>query len=249
MAERSRRRRRRGNGALSVAIIIAFMLLAAIVGLSVFFKISSISVEGAGIYTADDVVAASGIEVGDSIFFVGQSTAALRIKNALPYVDEVRVQRRLPDTVVIEVTESYPIAYIRSGDDVWIIDKNAKLLEKAGESGAAGKIEVRGVVPIEPTVGGALALGDANALQLTYLKSVLSAFLTDGLRDGVTWLDMTSISDIRFDYQGRFTVKLGNGENLSDKLWMMGKVIADRQDSDQGTVDVSVENEGHFIPG
>lgn len=30
---------------------------------------------------------------------------------------------------------------------------------------------------------------------------------------------------------------------------MMGKVIADRQDSDQGTVDVSVENEGHFIPG
>ena len=249
MAERrAKRRRRRSNGALYITVIIALMLIAVIFGLSVFFKVSAIEVAGVSMYTDEEVIAASGIEQGDSIFFVDQSAAAIKIKDALPYADEVRISRKLPDTVMISVAESYPIASVSSGGYRWIIDKNAKILEKTDTSGAEGTIEIRGAEPVMATVGDSLALGEEGSVKLTYLRAVLSAILAEGMQNEITWLDVSNISDICFDYMGRFTVSLGKGDYLEDKLWMLEQVTADRGETEKGSIDLSQENEGHFIP-
>lgn len=249
MAERRAKRRcRRNNGALYITVIVALMLIAVIMGLSVFFKVSVIDVTGVSMYTSEDVVTASGIEQGDSIFFVNQSTAAIKIKKALAYADEVRIFRKLPDTVTISVTESYPIASVSSGGNWWIIDKNAKILEKTDTNGAADTIEIRGTEPVMPVVGDVLALGDEGSVQLTYLKSTLSEILSAGIQNDITWLDVSNISNIQFDYLGRFTISLGKGDKLDDKFWMLEKVVTDREDYEKGSIDLSKENEGHFIP-
>ena len=128
--EQGGRRRRRRSGTLYAAVITAMIIIAVLFGVGVFFKVSQIEVVGASMYEDTQVIEASGIEIGDSIFFIRESAAGLGITNSLPYIDEVRIVRSLPDTVTIEVTESYPIASFSSEGSWWIIDKNAKILEE-----------------------------------------------------------------------------------------------------------------------
>lgn len=259
MAERrARRRRRRSSGTLYITVIVALMLLAVIFGLSVFFKVSRLDVKGVSMYTEEEVIAASGIEPGDSIFFVNQSAAAIRIKKALAYADEVRISRNLPDTVTISVTESYPIASVSSGGSRWIIDKNAKILEKADAESAADTIEIRGAEPIMPSVGSTVSLEDSGGVKLRYMKAVLSEILSSGIEKDVTWLDVSNISNIKFDYLGRFTVELGKGDDLEDKFWTLKQLVAkkeedekDKKENEKGRIDLSkssLEDKAYFIP-
>ena len=241
------RKKKKNSGSIYVTVIVALMLLAAIFGLSVFFNISDINVVGAGMYTDQQVVAASGIELDGSIFFLSQSSAAVKIKDALSYVDEVRIIRDLPGTITIEVTESLPVAALSYEGNYWVIDKNAKILEKTNSQGASKAVKLMGIEPIMPVEGDSLALGDAGAVQLTYLKNVLSGLVKAGIYEDITWLDMRNISSIKFDYMDRFTVDLGTGEDVDDKLWMLEKVVEDRSSNEKGTINVSKLNEGHFV--
>ncbi len=247
MEQGGRRRKRRRGGTLYAAVITAMIIIAVLFGIGVFFKVSQIEVVGASMYDDMQVVEASGIEIGDSIFFIRESAAGLGITNNLPYIDEVRIVRSLPGTVTIEVTESYPIASFSSDGSWWIIDKNAKILEQTTAEGASDTIDIRGLQPIMPAVGEILALGDEGRVQLLYLRDILSAILTNGFQDGITWIDMTNISNIKFDYYS-YEVNIGSGEALEDKFWLFSRLI-DSQGTDLGgRIDLSNENEARYIP-
>ena len=84
-----------------------FLVIVALVFImSVFFKVSRIEVKGNSIYTADEVIKASGIETGDNLFFINGIAAGSRVAVKLPYVDSVQINRGLPNLVTIVVTES-----------------------------------------------------------------------------------------------------------------------------------------------
>ncbi len=124
-------------------------------------------------------------------------------------MDEIKIIKKLPSTIVIEVMESYPIASIKLDSDYWIIDKNGKLLEKTNLSGASGTISVSGIVPLEPVVGQKIAVAPENGTQYAYLTAILEAFLTLDMQDQVTWLNVESAANISFDYDGRFYRQAG----------------------------------------
>lgn len=242
------KRRRRGNGSLYTTVVVAIMLLAGITGVSVFFKVSDIIVVGNSAYSAKEIIDASGIELDSSIFFLRESAAVVRIKDALAYIDDVRIVPNLPGTVTIEVTESYPIASIEDEGSKWIIDNNARILEKVAGAANTSAIPIYGVTPIMPAVGETLSLGDSGSVQLMYLKQVLSGILSAGIYDDIQWLDMTNISAITFRYQNKYTVNLGKGENVADKLWLLEMSIEKHADDGyEATIDLSSDNEAHYI--
>ena len=70
MEQGGRRRNRRRGGTLYAAVITAMIIIAVLFGIGVFFKVSQIEVVGASMYDDMQVVEASGIEIGDSIFFI-----------------------------------------------------------------------------------------------------------------------------------------------------------------------------------
>ena len=75
-----------------------FLVIVALVFImSVFFKVSRIEVKGNSIYTADEVIKASGIETGDNLFFINGIAAGSRVAVKLPYVDSVQINRGLPN--------------------------------------------------------------------------------------------------------------------------------------------------------
>ena len=242
------RRRRKKHSPLFVPLSFIVICAAVIFGLSVFFRVSQIEVDGATQYSENEVVAASGVEVGDNLFFLNRSTVASRLYAKLPYVTQARVSRVFPNKVIITISESVKLAYVHMGGDLWAIDQNCRLLEKVDPSAAAGLIEVTGITPLAPKNGDPLSAGQANASAVSYLAEVLDSIQTQNMQADVTRVDMTNPANPTFDYLGRFTVKLGADGNTSYKFQELLEVIAQLKPTDAGSIDLSADKEVHFSP-
>lgn len=232
---------------------VAFVLicLSLILAMSVFFKVNEIRVEGNAIYTDEEIIEASGIDTGDNLFFINKIAVGSRIINRLPYVQVVEdISRILPDKVVITVTESNPIACVSAGTELWMIDRTGKLMGSITEAEAEGLIRVTGLEPIEPKVGEIIAPGTEDAPKVTYLKEILTEIEVRDLREKVTDLDITSVANPTFTYEGRFTVKLGSQEDTEKKFGILLSAVAQLTAGDTGTIDLSLagENKAHFMP-
>ena len=124
---------RRPSSGVAVRLIIMLAVVAAIVfGVAIFFKVTTIEVQGNTLYSAEDVIAASGIEPGDNLLLVNKATTAGNILAALPYVEEVRgIVRSLPDTVVIQIQESEASFAVQTDvNTTWLVNSRGKALEK-----------------------------------------------------------------------------------------------------------------------
>ena len=113
-------------------LVIMLALVAAVVfGVAVFFKVSRVDVQGNSLYSAEQVVQASGIEVGDNLLTLNKATVAGNIITQLPYVEKVSVGRSMPDAVILEVQESTARFAVMSDTNViWLINSSGKALER-----------------------------------------------------------------------------------------------------------------------
>ena len=113
-------------------LVIMLALVAAVVfGVAVFFKVSRVEVQGNSLYSAEQVVQASGIEVGDNLLTLNKATVAGNIITQLPYVEKVSVGRSMPDAVILEVQESTARFAVMSDTNViWLISSSGKALER-----------------------------------------------------------------------------------------------------------------------
>lgn len=228
-----------------------FLLICAVLvlGMSVFFKVSKITVEGNSIYTPEEIMEASGIEEGDNLFFVNRFSAASRIYAKLPYIDQAKVNLALPGHVTITITESSAMAYVNAGTAYWVLDQNCKLLATAAEEELAGLIRVEGLTPLAPEVGSIIAAGEADAAKVTYLAEILDQMLTRGIMGQITMIDMSDVTNPAFTYDNRFTVRLGRDENVEYKFSMLQSAVQQLTEQDTGTIDLSIDKRAHFSPG
>ena len=102
---RKRKRGRRRFGLLFKLLCGAALVAAATLGATVFFQVETIAVVGNSRYTAQEVIDASGVQIGDNLFQMNKNQISQQILQRLPYVGEVSPQRGLPSTLTIQVTE------------------------------------------------------------------------------------------------------------------------------------------------
>ena len=147
---------RRPSSGVAVRLIIMLAVVAAIVfGVAIFFKVTTIEVQGNTLYSAEDVIAASGIEPGDNLLLVNKATTAGNILAALPYVEEVRgIVRSLPDTVVIQIQESEASFAVQTDvNTTWLVNSRGKALEKVEGELPEGQPQILGVSVKAPAAG------------------------------------------------------------------------------------------------
>ncbi|MDR1329681.1 MAG: FtsQ-type POTRA domain-containing protein [Oscillospiraceae bacterium] len=249
MANTGRRTGKRRRGAAVYAPVAVLLTLFIIIfGVSVFFRVENIEVTGTGRYTADEVIAASGIERGDNLFFIDSDAAARRIRGAMPYVSMVRIARRAPDTAVIEITESRAVAAVADGGSYWKIDAAGRVLERTDFGGTAGLIRVSGFSPSSPKEGAVIEADESYETQKGFLLDVLSAADVKGITEDVSNLDVTNISAITFIYKGSVSVNLGGGDNALFKLDKLISVLEEQESGFRGRVDVSKDGKISVIP-
>ena len=242
------KRRFRGRGGWYPVVTFVVIVLAVILAMSVFFKVSKITVTGNSAYTEQQIIDASGIEKGDNLFFINRFSAVSRIFAKLPYIQKATVTRGLPNRVTIAVTESQAVACIQLENDSWTIDSAGKILGEAEGTDAASLIRVDGIKLYHPTVGETASTEAGDSAKVTYLADILQQIQSRSLQDYVTAIDMSTISNPSFDYLGRFTVKLGSDENIDYKFGLMLSAVEQLQAGDYGTIDLSIDKQAHFSP-
>ena len=93
---RKRKHGRRRMGLLFKLLCGAALAAALTVGATVFFQVETIAVVGSSRYTPEEVIAASGVAVGDNLFRMNKNQVSQRIRQQLPYIGTWRCSAACP---------------------------------------------------------------------------------------------------------------------------------------------------------
>lgn len=222
---RTRRRNRGRFGPLFKLLCVVGVIIAMTVGATVFFRVEQVTVTGNQRYTQEEIIAASGIQLGDNLYSLNKVRIDQNLRKSLPYIGELTINRSLPSTIVITVTEWEAVAQVavptaeqlaalqeelgdepvQAAQEPWLISVKGKLLEPAPADSAA--ITVTGLIPLSPQAGSMLEVPEGEKTRLSALTGLLEALGEEGV--------LSQISDIRLEstrltvrYAGRFDVKM-----------------------------------------
>jgi len=200
------------------AVLISLMT---IIGTSAFMRIKEIRVEGMLMYSPEIIVDSSGLFAGDNLLFINTANISQVIREELPFISEVKITRKLPDTVLIEVSESTAVASISFYGELIIIDSSGRVLARrtAEDFSLPGVdteklIDIRGVEIDDAPLGSILKPEFGTELKLQYVQDILTVMEREGLIDDVSYLDVSNIVNVYFGYLGIYRVILGGRTNL-----------------------------------
>ncbi|WP_087973007.1 cell division protein FtsQ/DivIB [Oceanobacillus rekensis] len=122
-------RKKKANRRLIFYLSIFFFLIAVIIYLqSPLSHIKTINVEGNSYIADEEIIAYSGLTVDTNIWTISQSEIERSISND-PIVESVSVERKLPWTIHIHVSEEQIIGYIREDANYKPVMSNGEILE------------------------------------------------------------------------------------------------------------------------
>ena len=238
-------------------ITVTAVVLAIVMGLSVFFKVKTITITGADTYSAWAVREASGISEGDKLLTFSKIRAASQIMANLPYVKGVRIGIKLPDTVNIMIEEESVVYAIKSSDGQWwMMDSDGRVVEQANNAKAATATQVLGVTLEAPAVnqkgvatemtpsetnelGELIPVTTTGAQRLTAALQILKALENNDIVGEAASVDVTSTEDIILWYGTRYQVNLGDTSRLDYKVDCMNDAILQMSDYQSGVLDIS----------
>lgn len=241
---RNRRWRRRGRfGGLYKLLSFLIIFAAILVGCVAFFRVNEVRVVGNERYSAQEIVAASGVEIGDNLFLVNRPQTANAIMKRLPYVESATPVHVLPDTIELRVTESRAVAAVEAEGSWWLINAGGKLLEQGERSIGAGYPVVLGFTPQAPTVGVRMTAAIEEQSRLNGLKELLTALRDRGMAENVKeFIDLSANNVIRFDYGGELTVVVPASGDFARRIFSLQRVLEtfeERGERITGTLDLT----------
>ena len=239
-------------------LIVGAVVLALIFGMSIFFKvdIDKVTVSGANKYTEMQIREASGIKDGDNLLSISEPRIASKLHDALPYVDDVRVGIKLPDTVKIEIVELEVVYAIESVDaGWWLMRSDGVIIEKTNDADAGQHTKVLGIKITGPAQGQkAVAVEEVTEPaegeettpvtvkgqeQLSAAISILQLLEDNGVIGDAASVDVTNLADLQIWFGDRFQVILGDTLELSYKVRAMKSAIDQMGDYQGGVLDAS----------
>ena len=247
---KARRKTRSSAGSFWKKLLMMLVIVIIVVfGVTIFFKVEIITVIGGGHYSDQQVIEASGIQLGDNMTLVDKSGAASQLRQQLPYVQDIRIRRKLPGTVELELTLCEPAAVVVSeyGDN-WLISAEGKLLEQITPAQAADYMVITGFHVLLPTAGETLQADQQE--QLDAAMAVINALQTVTLDPAATSLDVEKLYDVQMFCGTRFQVRLGSAEELEYKLRYLQAAVAQLKPEQEGIIDLTFQEEkvARFLP-
>ncbi len=245
---RRNRRRRRGRYAFLWKLFGFLVAAAAIVAaVTLFFRLDHIVVSGNERYTEREVLEASGITTGGNLYFLNKYDVKEAIFAKLPYVEEVKINRKLPDTLLIELRECKAVAGVRDGQSVWLISGQGKLLEQT-DALPEGCPAVTGAALTDPAPTRDMDFGAAAAYRGGVVLTLLRESEERGMRGKIGVIDMSDDTALGMTYAGRFTVRFPWTADVGYKLESLATVVEYLEENETGRIDLMTEGKASFIP-
>ena len=173
-----RRKHRKKNYLLRIVVALALIVAAVLCAHLDYFNVDGIAVIGNADITDEEIIKQSGLEMGGSVFDVHPLIVQHRIKKNL-YIEDVNVNRKLPDKVEIIVKERSLLAQFHKDSKFVITDSEGMVLDISKEERKATIIE-------------GVTVTDAEKKETIRIKE------TDGLEKTLELLTAMHESDLYF---------------------------------------------------
>lgn len=210
---------------LSMLVIVAG--LAAIYGLYrlVFmgpaFAVEKVVVEGDWkMLSAERVAELSGVKSGDNLFAISVSDVQKRLRSE-PWIEEIAVRRRLPDTLCIYIKEYTPVALI-AGSDFYFVDAKGVVIKKLSPEEQKNLPVLSGLSLLE----GKLATNEER-LRLTTMLEVRDLFdrTRFGREEGVSEIHFDDVKGYSIVTQEHPMQILVGDEDLEQRIRQVDRMI------------------------
>lgn len=260
------RRRRIIRRLTALAMLLCVIAAGIYLTVTMLFKISAIQVRTAdgvvseaGGYSSEQIVQALGVNFEENIFSFDPASKAAALEQVFPMLENIRVERDYPGTVVIQVTEAQP-AYTMQTSGGWLTLSASLKILSSDAAQPAGLPTLYGGEPVSQTPGTQLSFAqpapassaasdsasgtaeEAGDKRLDSLNTLLAALDALGMRGDVTRIEFADPEEMSFLYQDRISVLLGTLNELDYKLKLAQHVLLNADGSgcaatDTGTLD------------
>lgn len=240
------------SGRLVVQLLSLFaIVLAFVLGVSIFFKVDTITVSGAQRYSIETVAQASGIEQGNNLIFFGRASAAVKIKKELPYVRDVRIGITLPGTVNIEIVEAEVVYSVKGQDGTWWLMTADGILTEQTDGATANETTVITGITLNAPAAGEKAVAyeseeedeqisaTTNADRLNAALEIVQNLEENEILGMVASVDVSNLQDLQFWYGTRYQVLLGDTQRLDYKIAAAKSAIGQLGQFETGVLDAT----------
>ncbi len=241
-ARKKREKRRRNIGIIAGVIVVTALILS----LTNIFVVDSIEVKGNSHFTGEEIINIGHASAGKNIFYnTGKSEIEENLEDN-PYIKSASVKRKLPSTLVIEVSEREEACAIKYDDDYLVLDEDGILLRKSTTEPNLTKID--GLVVSKISLGEKLGVKDSSLL-----KSSLN--LLESMQDADMYfvkIDMSDDTEIAAYIYDTLIVKTSY-EKLKENLdnGRLHKVVEKlfEEGIERGTITFNDDDTASFEPG
>ena len=213
------------------------VLVLVVLSMTVLFNITSIKVTQAGkTYTAEQIIMASGLNVGDNMIRTNFNSAADRIESGLPYILEAKITKKLSGEVKISVTDTAEAFIVDFGKgDLLVTDKNGKALKTLKEYPEDCKLmKIRSSSDAFSTIGSNFILSDSDESE--NYDAIRSKLEELGLLEKITEIDLRDPNSLKVVYENRLRLLIGNADDLDAKLKGAAETIKLENKNDPATI-------------
>jgi cell division protein FtsQ len=211
-------KKRRKKAIIRRSILIFVLLFAILSTLCLklsYFNILNISVVNNRNVSSELLTSLSGINIGSNIFYINTKI----VKNNVcsnPYIVDVRIKRKLPNKIVIDIQERDAAFYINvEGKKYIILDSYGVVLEERDSINNMKLVKLDGIKPVSIEMGKVISVEDSRKVK------VLNVFadLINRNKSGVN-IDSIDLSDIALISvcSSELSFKLGDSFDLEKKL-------------------------------
>jgi len=212
----------------AIAVVLGIVVIAILA--SPIFSVRDVQVEGAVYTSQDSLTAATDMLEGDSYFTLDTNGASQILKED-PWVEDVRISKHFPGTVVIEVDERVPVVwYVGEDNKARVVDAEGRVITVL-EGWPTEYLQVTGVGP-------SLAAGAVSDVGYRAAAQTVIA-LPDELRRLVQSLELSPAGELSMLLTSGTTVRFGTPTDLQNKLVSVVVLLRRQNPTDIALIDVS----------
>ena len=231
---------------LFLAILTLTILTLFVLGVyKLFFVVRSIETEGTQSYTAEEIISASGIEIGDNLYSFRTLSAEDSITLFCPYLKGVEVTRQIPTKVLISAQEDTARYYADVFGETIAMSSGLKVLGEISVEEA----KVQGLTKLKlPVIDKAVAgrvIVFADAKDERFVRELLAYVSESSLAERIGLIDMRDTYNIVMHCDDNYRLQFGSSADTELKLRMAEKTVNDPL-FEKGTlarIDLSVTGE------
>lgn len=257
---RERKRRKRLSAYMVYYIILGILAVVILTVLSttVLFNLSKYRITGDTVYTEQQIIDATGVNVGDNLILMDAGAVKDRLIAALPYVDKVEVSRNIFTCALeIKLNPATAVANVKKNDRYYLVSENGRIMDAELKAPDKNCVVVLGFDPEYAKSGDFLSVTDEGSRNM--LTKLLRAVKTyDEIDDEneyeaqqkydcvfalielckeldisghIKTIDISSIYGIKLNYDNKLTLELGDMTDAKLKL-TVGKNLIDKGEFD-----------------